>query len=208
MLSRRSTILVALSPANCLLHPITPFLPCILGRSSKVEITVNHLSVSRRHAELIASAEGLHVRDLGSCNGTFLNGARIESGCVIDGQQISFGQAEFLVYQFRKEIDDGDLSSRTPLQTPPLNSDRANGVANERVTAAQAKVLRCILRGLSERETAWDLGVSTQTVHSHVKAIFRHYDVHSKAELFARLITGPSSTATKKADRSALRRGT
>jgi putative nucleotidyltransferase with HDIG domain len=47
------------------------------GRLESLEIVLDDPSVSRRHAEIRASAQGWQLRDLDSTNGTFLNGTRI-----------------------------------------------------------------------------------------------------------------------------------
>jgi pSer/pThr/pTyr-binding forkhead associated (FHA) protein len=48
-----------------------------LGRSSECDVVVEQRSVSRFHAELRVSPGGWTVRDLGSVNGTWLNGIRV-----------------------------------------------------------------------------------------------------------------------------------
>jgi adenylate cyclase len=53
--------------------------------------------VSRRHAELVHSDSGLTVRDLGSSNGTFVNGSRISESRVSDGDEVTFGKVAFKI---------------------------------------------------------------------------------------------------------------
>jgi HD-GYP domain-containing protein (c-di-GMP phosphodiesterase class II) len=48
-----------------------------VGRCEGQEIVLNDPSVSRRHAEIVCTDQGWFVRDLGSTNGTFLNGVRV-----------------------------------------------------------------------------------------------------------------------------------
>src|SRR5262249_15063190 len=50
------------------------------GRLGTLEIVLDDNSVSRRHAEVRLTPNGWMVRDLGSTNGTFLNGERLGSG--------------------------------------------------------------------------------------------------------------------------------
>ncbi len=49
----------------------------IIGRSADCHIILDDDYVSTRHARVVASDEGLYVEDLGSTNGTYVNGQRI-----------------------------------------------------------------------------------------------------------------------------------
>jgi len=51
--------------------------PARIGRADTLEIVLDHLAISRHHAEIAFDQRGWTVRDLGSTNGTFLNGLRV-----------------------------------------------------------------------------------------------------------------------------------
>jgi pSer/pThr/pTyr-binding forkhead associated (FHA) protein len=65
----------------------------LLGRDSDSAVPLGSPGVSRRHAEVIVSADGAKIRDLGSRrNGTRLGGERIETQVQLsDGDEIGIG---------------------------------------------------------------------------------------------------------------------
>ncbi|MCW5936443.1 MAG: FHA domain-containing protein [Fimbriimonadaceae bacterium] len=70
----------------------------VLGRAG--DVAVEDTRVSRRHAEVTVSPEGLTIADLGSTNGTAVNGARLGEGerkPVASGDKVSLGGFEFTV---------------------------------------------------------------------------------------------------------------
>src|SRR5438067_4447540 len=71
----------------------------VVGRAPTSDIPVFDPTISRRHAELTADDQGVQVRDLGSSNGTFLNGSRIENGTVSVGDTVTFGKVAFKLSQ-------------------------------------------------------------------------------------------------------------
>jgi len=63
-----------------------------IGRNEDCDVTIDNLGVSRYHSEIITK-EGFYVlRDLKSNNGTFVNGKRVESYNLNDGDEISIGK--------------------------------------------------------------------------------------------------------------------
>jgi FHA domain/Protein of unknown function (DUF3662) len=62
-----------------------------IGRSEEGEIVLVDPSVSRAHAVVEIDRGGAFVRDLGSTNGTFLNGRRIKAESLRDGDELRFG---------------------------------------------------------------------------------------------------------------------
>jgi hypothetical protein len=70
--------------------------PVVLGRSRDCDCVIAEPSVSRRHAELRRHGERWLLRDLGSQNGTRVNGVRVlEETEVAPGDRVSFGQVRY-----------------------------------------------------------------------------------------------------------------
>jgi adenylate cyclase len=67
----------------------------IVGRGVGSDIAVYDPTISRRHAELIASDDAVTVKDLGSSNGTYVNGRRITSARLSANDAITFGKVGF-----------------------------------------------------------------------------------------------------------------
>jgi diguanylate cyclase (GGDEF)-like protein len=66
-----------------------------VGRSDAADFTVADASVSRRHARIDRQAEGYHVTDLGSTNGTFVNDVRVAAAALQDGDSLRLGNCVF-----------------------------------------------------------------------------------------------------------------
>jgi predicted component of type VI protein secretion system len=67
---------VVIAPAS-VKRSVTVRLPILVGRSDEARFRLRQDSVSRRHCEFFIEDDAVHVRDLGSTNGTFLDGAEI-----------------------------------------------------------------------------------------------------------------------------------
>ena len=64
----------------------------IIGRSRSDDVTIQSTSVSRRHARVVIDVDGARVEDLGSKNGTFVNGHRIHGPVPLsDGDTVRVG---------------------------------------------------------------------------------------------------------------------
>ncbi len=74
---------------------ITPGQTIVVGRAVTTDLPIFDPTVSRRHAELVHTNDGVTVRDLGSSNGTFVNGSRVTKTGISDGDAVTFGKVEF-----------------------------------------------------------------------------------------------------------------
>ena len=66
----------------------------VMGRAGDAGLHINDQGASRRHAEIIRRGDRMFVRDLGSTNGTYVNGTRIQGEEeLLDGTIIAIGHA-------------------------------------------------------------------------------------------------------------------
>ena len=77
---------------------LLPGHPRTMGRAVRSDFIVDAPLVSRCHCRLDASADGqLHVEDLASTNGTFVNGRRVDRAVLVPGDVLRLGRAELVV---------------------------------------------------------------------------------------------------------------
>ena len=82
--------------------------PVVVGRGDHADLKIDDPSVSSTHAELVRRGGAIHVKDLGSTNGTFVNSSRISAETELhDGDLVKFGEAAF-------ELIDGALTEPEP----------------------------------------------------------------------------------------------
>lgn len=72
-------------------------MPIVVGRTGDADVVVADANVSRRHCEFVATPQGVVVRDLGSTNGTYVNGARVESVVVTPSDSVTIGSMQFRI---------------------------------------------------------------------------------------------------------------
>ena len=86
----------------------------VVGRAPNSDIPVIDPTISRRHAEVDTTEAGVTVRDLGSSNGTFVNGTRVDSSPVNSGDVLTFGKVAFRLQHLAPPIPSGPVLESTP----------------------------------------------------------------------------------------------
>lgn len=72
--------------------------PLVIGRLPDCDIMINDANVSRRHAEIRPQGDGFVLYDLGSTNGSRVNGVAVSERALRDGDELQFGSTR-LVFQ-------------------------------------------------------------------------------------------------------------
>jgi adenylate cyclase len=128
----------------------------VVGRGVSSDIAIYDPTISRRHAELIVENDGVQVKDLGSSNGTCINGSRVKSGRLSPNDSVTFGK---VLFQLEESKAGGRRSGGglvAPLATPSdtiirqlmvsgggppgiTSRDRTSGFGQLRVAAESAE---------------------------------------------------------------------
>jgi predicted component of type VI protein secretion system len=100
----------------------------LLGRDPASDMPINDVEVSRRHARLIAQANGYAIEDLGSTNGTFVNEQRIKTAVPLrPGDVVRLGDKVTFVFEAESVAADEASTTGIPAkQLTPSTAPRAS----------------------------------------------------------------------------------
>ncbi|CAN5429693.1 hypothetical protein BH23ACT3_BH23ACT3_08930 [soil metagenome] len=70
-----------------------------LGRHPKSEISLDDITVSRRHAEITRTPDGYVITDAGSLNGTYVNQERVERSPLTHGDELQIGKFRLVFFE-------------------------------------------------------------------------------------------------------------
>ena len=165
-----------------------------VGRSTAVHIYLPDKTVSRKHAEISVTPTGVRVHDLGSSNGTFVDGEQVSSATVKTGQHLRFGRVSF---ELAIPGSQAAIAKFHEFSTEKWKSDDAGEVAQamRSLTPAQRGVLELVLEGKSQKMIAELKNLSVYTVHNHLRKVYEAFHVHSRAELIAFILRRPQPSA-------------
>ena len=79
----------------------------VIGRGRETDIRIQGDGISRQHAKIRVAADGVHFEDLGSTNGSFVNGEKVLKAALHDGDKIQLGSATILKLTFQDAIEEG-----------------------------------------------------------------------------------------------------
>jgi two-component system, cell cycle response regulator len=79
----------------------------VIGRGAACDLALEDDGVSRRHAKIVQYVNGVVVvKDLGSTNGTFVNGRPVTTTALEDGDRIQLGSVTILKFRIQDELED------------------------------------------------------------------------------------------------------
>ena len=119
-LVRSSTVRGAVAPATTMAasprHPLVDIdgqrylltgPVTVIGRGSEADIIVDDPGISRRHLEIRVTPDGVVASDLGSTNGTYVEGHAVPAATLVDGNTITIGRTRILFWTGADDDEDG-----------------------------------------------------------------------------------------------------
>ncbi len=82
----------------------------VIGRHHECDISIPSEEISRRHAQVKPTTDGILVEDLGSSNGTFINGQRVQTGLLKNGDELRLDAIRFMLVVPGQEIQNAKVA--------------------------------------------------------------------------------------------------
>ena len=78
----------------------------IIGRGQKAQVRLLDDGISREHAQVVVEGNKIFLEDLGSTNGTFCNGLKVDRRELADGDKILVGSTTILKFTYHDNLDE------------------------------------------------------------------------------------------------------
>ncbi len=78
----------------------------VIGRGDEADVRLVEDKMSRRHCRLFIEAGEAYIEDLGSSNGTFVNGHRVQRQKLADGDKIQVGETTILKFTYNDQLEE------------------------------------------------------------------------------------------------------
>ncbi|PZQ18576.1 MAG: hypothetical protein DI564_04585 [Rhodanobacter denitrificans] len=122
-----------------------------IGRQADCDITVATEEISRHHARVQATADGLLVEDLGSANGTYINGKRVQGGLLRTGEELRLDTVRFLLLTPGAELNPGTAAAASAAAPEAQTGSRTGLVVAIVIVALAALAAAAWFTGLIPR---------------------------------------------------------
>jgi two-component system, cell cycle response regulator len=78
----------------------------VIGRGQKAQVRLLDDGISREHAQVVVEGNRIYLEDLGSTNGTFCNGLKVDRRELADGDKILVGSTTILKFTYHDNLDE------------------------------------------------------------------------------------------------------
>ena len=108
-----------------------------VGRQTSSQLCIGDPSVSRQHCIIQQSSDGFRIRDLGSNNGTFVNGKQVEECLLREGDRIRIGDTVLSYGTGGAPLPDNGVVANSSVQVS----------VSESAETAMSRLLDCVVKG-------------------------------------------------------------
>lgn len=137
----------------------------VVGRKPDCDLRIPLSSVSRQHCEIRLDGEQLHVRDLGSSNGTYHNNVRVQEAVLSPGDHIVIGPVVFTV------VINGEPEHILPVHSD-MNSD-SGATSSATVASEHAPIREVTQKDVAPSEPAKDVPSPDAEIEDPIAALER-----------------------------------
>ena len=129
----------------------------VIGRREDCDLRIPVGDVSRKHCRLVMEADTIRIEDLGSSNGTYVNGHRVQEAVLQPGDRIQVGPVQFII-QIDGEPPEDQMT--LPVAAPADANDDTGGPSADGVTQAGSVPSDSSLGGVLEEVPLEEEGAS------------------------------------------------
>lgn len=158
----------------------------VIGRDPQCDHPIDHPMVSWHHAKLSRTPQGLTVEDLGSLNGTFVEGRRLDgSAAIVAGQEIEVGGVRFQLLPsgtLQRRDNQGNVS----IQAVEVTVDTPGGhrLLDPISLTVYPSELVALMGPAGAGKTTFLKALNGYTPPSHGKVLFNGADLYQSYDLF------------------------
>jgi predicted component of type VI protein secretion system len=127
----------------------------IVGRKRGVcDIFIDRSSISKLHCMIVKTDGLLFIRDLGSTNGTKVNGQRVTRGALLPGDELAFANAKYKVHLGPDDPDmvEQDAGTEVMITLPPRRRHEEARLDEDEVVVSSSRPSQSDVRLLSDSE--------------------------------------------------------
>jgi len=143
-----------------------------IGRSPSNAIAIDDIHVSRHHATLTKLDMDIYFADLGSRNGSFINGRRVIMPIALqNGDRLRLGNTEM------------DLIIPPCRRKPHLPNDETVPIIHPVLTPSEERVFWQVVQGFTNKEIGRRLQISPRTVQTHLSSIMHKLTLENRSQI-------------------------
>lgn len=147
-------------------------LPFTIGRNESCDLTIESTRISREHLRIEQGPSGYVVRDLGSTNGTFVNGVKITESPLADGDMLAVANFNLIFHlpcgRANSQVTQRFTQDNAVVQQTPNNGQELVEAVRRLLEVSLNRALRQRVQAIVEVQTNATVGYEARPVVAHL----------------------------------------